>query len=160
MTNLITAPCSRALQRRARRGFTMIELVVVMAVLGLLLSIALPRYFDSLERGREQVLAHNLAQLREAIDRHYGDRGAYPDRLDDLVERRYMRAVPVNPFTDLPDWQVIGPPAGVKGAVFDVAEPAGTRLARGTPAASATATTTATATATAPVTAGTEGEVP
>lgn len=108
----------------------MIELVVVMAVLGLLLSIALPRYIDSLERGREHVLVHNLAQIREAIDRHYGDRGAYPDRLEDLVERRYLRAVPLNPFTDAADWQVIGPPAGAKGAVFDVAEPAGARAAR------------------------------
>ena len=69
------------------RGFTMIELVVVMAVLGLLLSIAMPRYLASLERGREQVLSHNLAQLREAIDRFYGDRGAYPERLEDLVEQ-------------------------------------------------------------------------
>ena len=106
-----------------RRGFTMIELVVVLAVLGLLLSIAVPRYLESLERGREQVLAHNLAQMREALDRYYGDRGAYPDRLEELVERRYLRAVPANPFTDGPDWQVIGPPSGVKGAVFDVADP-------------------------------------
>lgn len=113
-----------------RRGFTMIELSVVLAVLGLLLSIAVPRYLESVQRGREQVLAHNLAQMREAIDRHYGDRGAYPERLDDLVERRYLRAVPVNPFTDAPDWQVIAPPAGVKGAVFDVAELASQRSAR------------------------------
>ncbi|MEQ1686935.1 MAG: type II secretion system protein [Burkholderiaceae bacterium] len=117
-------------RRRFDPGFTMIELVVVMAVLGLLLSIALPRYIDSLARGREHVLVHNLAQLREAIDRHYGDRGAYPDRLEDLVERRYLRAVPLNPFTDAADWQLIGPPAGAKGAVFDVAEPASSRASR------------------------------
>ena len=108
----------------------MIELVVVLAVLGLLLSIAAPRYLESLERGREQVLSNNLAQLREAIDRHYGDRGAYPDNLEDLVERRYLRAVPLNPFTEAPDWQLIGPPAGVKGAVFDVAEPPAKRSSR------------------------------
>ncbi len=120
-----------SVRRRSRRpGFTMIELVVVLAVLGLLLSIALPRYLESLERGREQVLANNLAQLREALDRHYGDRGAYPDRLDELVERRYLRAVPVNPFTEAPDWELIAPPAGVKGAVFDVAEPAARPSAR------------------------------
>jgi general secretion pathway protein G len=101
----------------------MIELVVVMAILGLLLSIAVPRYMDSLARGREHVVTHNLAQMRQAIDRYYGDRGTYPDKLDDLVERRYLRAVPVNPFTETVDWQVIPPPSGMKGAVYDVLEP-------------------------------------
>ena len=76
----------------------MVELMVVLAIIGLLLSIAVPRYLDSLERGREQVLTHNLAQLREALDKFHGDRGAYPDRLDELVERRYLRAIPLNPF--------------------------------------------------------------
>ncbi|WP_201495079.1 type II secretion system protein [Rubrivivax sp. A210] len=113
----MTTSCKR---RRRARGFTMIELVVVLAVLGLLLSIAVPRYLDSLERGREQVLAHNLAQLREAIDRHYGDRGAYPDRLEDLVERRYLRALPVNPYTMAADWRTVAPPRGRKGQVYDV----------------------------------------
>ena len=121
-------------RRAARRGFTLIELVVVLAVLGLLLSIAVPRYLDSLERGREHVLAHNLAQLREAIDRHYGDRGAYPDRLEDLVERRYLRAVPINPFTEAADWITVAPPAGQKGQVYDVRAPA-VRAAPGAPAA-------------------------
>ena len=101
----------------------MIELVVVMAVLGLLLSIALPRYMAALEKGREKVLVSNIAQLREAIDRHYGDRGAYPDRLDDLVERRYLRAVPLNPYTEAADWLVVPPPSGQKGQVYDVRAP-------------------------------------
>lgn len=128
MCPLASPVCAPA--RSFSRGFTMIELVVVMAVLGLLLSIAVPRYMDSLQRGREHVLAHNLAQMRQAIDRYYGDRGMYPDKLDDLVERRYLRAVPVNPFTDVVDWQVIAPPSGVKGAVYDVAEPAAAQAAR------------------------------
>ena len=108
----------------------MIELVVVMAILGLLLSIAVPRYMDSMSRGREHVLAHNLAQMRQAIDRYYGDRGAYPDKLDDLVERRYLRAVPVNPHTESVDWQIIPPPSGAKGAVYDVAEPSAAQAGR------------------------------
>lgn len=115
----------------------MVELMVVMAIVGLLLSIAVPRYLDSLERGREQVLAHNLAQLREALDKYHGDRGVYPDRLDELVERRYLRAVPLNPFTNAPDWQLLSPPAGLKGAIYDVAEPAAQRAAREQPAAAA-----------------------
>lgn len=106
--------------RQAGRGFTLIELVVVMAILGLLLTMALPRYMASLERGKEQVLAHNLAQMRDAIDRYYGDRGQYPDRLEDLVERRYLRAVPLNPFTAAADWQIVSPPSGQAGRVFDV----------------------------------------
>jgi general secretion pathway protein G len=111
---------ARTTPSRRRRGFTMIELVVVMAVLGLLLSIALPRYLAALDKGREKVLVHNIAQMREAIDRYYGDRGAYPDRLEDLVDRRYLRAVPLNPYTDAADWLVVPPPSGQKGQVYDV----------------------------------------
>lgn len=109
---------------RPHRGFTLVELVVVMALIGLLLSIAVPRYMASLERGREKVLAHNLAQLREAIDQYYGDRGAYPERLQDLVDQRYLRALPLNPMTEKVDWIAVSPPQGHKGAVFDVVAPA------------------------------------
>jgi general secretion pathway protein G len=113
-------------ERPGRRaaGFTLVEMLVVMAMVGLLLSIAVPYYFDALERGREQVLRHNMAQLREALDRFYGDRGAYPERLDELIERRYLRALPQDPFTGTADWQTVSPPPGVKGQVFDVREPA------------------------------------
>lgn len=105
---------------RAVRGFTMIELIVVMAVIGLLLAIATPRYLASLERGKDQVVEHDLAQMRKAIDQFYGDRGAYPDRLDDLVTFRYLRALPVNPHTDAVDWITVPPPGGRKGNVYDV----------------------------------------
>jgi general secretion pathway protein G len=105
------------------RGFTLIELVVVMALLGLLLSMAMPRYMDSLAKGREKIQAHNIAELREAIDRYHGDRGVYPDRLQDLVDRRYLRAVPLNPVTERADWIVQAPPAGQKGQVYDISAP-------------------------------------
>lgn len=105
---------------RPARGFTMIELVVVMAVVGLLLSIAVPHYMGTLERGRQQVLQHNLAQLRHAIDQYRGDRGRFPERLDDLVEQRYLRAVPLNPYTERPDWELLAPPMGQAGRVYDV----------------------------------------
>lgn len=106
------------------RGFTMIELIVVMTVIGLLVSMALPRYMGTLDRGRDQIVQHDLAKMREAIDRHYGDRGAYPDQLDDLVTRRYLRAIPLNPRTDSADWLVVAPPSGAKGMVYDVRDPA------------------------------------
>jgi general secretion pathway protein G len=104
-------------------GFTMIELVVVMAVLGLLLTLAVPRYMASLERGRENVAQNNLAQMREAIDRFYGDNARYPEALSELVTKRYLRAVPLNPYTETPEWTVLPPPGGAKGAVYDVRDP-------------------------------------
>lgn len=108
------------LRKSRSRGFTMIELVIVMAMLGLLLSLALPQYMATLERGREQVLQQNLAALREALDKFYGDRGRYPDTLEDLVTQRYLRAIPVDPFTEAPNWVVVAPKDSAKGGVIDV----------------------------------------
>lgn len=98
----------------------MIELVIVMAMLGLLLSLALPQYMATLERGRQQVLQSNLAALREAIDKYHGDRGRYPDKLEDLVTQRYLRAIPNDPFTESPTWVVVAPRDAEKGGVLDV----------------------------------------
>jgi general secretion pathway protein G len=98
----------------------MIELVIVMAMLGLLLSLALPQYMATLERGREQVLQQNIATLREAIDKFYGDRGRYPDKLEDLVTLRYLRAIPNDPFTESPTWVIVAPKDSAKGGVIDV----------------------------------------
>lgn len=98
----------------------MIELVIVMAMLGLLLSLALPQYMATLERGREQVLQSNLAAMREAIDKYHGDRGRYPDALEDLVTQRYLRAIPLDPFTESPTWVVVAPRDVDKGGVIDV----------------------------------------
>jgi general secretion pathway protein G len=95
-------------RRAACRGFTLIELLVVMSIIALLLSIAVPRYFRTLERSRETVLHEDLGVLREAIDKHLGDLGQYPDSLAALVERRYIRAVPVDPITRAADtWQPV-----------------------------------------------------
>ena len=93
---------------RRRRGFTLIELLVVMSIIAVLLTIAVPRYFRALERSRETVLRQDLSVMREAIDKHLGDYGQYPDSLMALVERRYIRAVPVDPFTKAADsWQMV-----------------------------------------------------
>jgi general secretion pathway protein G len=86
-----------------RAGFTLIELLVVMSIIALLLSIAVPRYFKTLERSRETVLKQDLSVMREAIDKHYGDLGQYPDSLAALVERNYIRAVPEEPISKAPD---------------------------------------------------------
>jgi general secretion pathway protein G len=83
------------------RGFTLIELLVVMTIIAVLLTIAVPRYFHTLDRSREAVLKQDLTIMREAIDKHYGDLGQYPDSLEALVERKYIRAVPEEPITKL-----------------------------------------------------------
>jgi general secretion pathway protein G len=93
---------------RNGRGFTLIELLVVMTIIGVLLTIAVPRYFKTLERSRETVLRADLDVMREAIDKHYGDLGQYPDSLMALVERKYIRSVPVDPILKSADgWQVV-----------------------------------------------------
>jgi general secretion pathway protein G len=90
------------------RGFTLIELLVVMSIIAVLLTIAVPRYFKTLEHSRETVLRQDLSVMREAIDKHYGDYGQYPDSLAALVERKYIRAVPVEPISKAPDaWKVV-----------------------------------------------------
>ncbi len=80
------------------RGFTLLELLVVMAIIATLLTIAMPRYFRSLERSREAVLKQDLSALRESIDRFYADTGKYPPTLAALVERHYLRSIPVDPI--------------------------------------------------------------
>ncbi len=85
------------------RGFTLIELLVVMMIIGTLLSIAVPRYFHTVQHARETVLRQDLAILREAIDKYYADRGEYPDSLEALAEKRYVRSLPTDPFTKAAD---------------------------------------------------------
>lgn len=107
--------------RATSHGFTLIELLVVMAIIALLLTIAVPRYFHSIDRAKEAVLKENLAQMRDAIDKYYGDRGRYPDRLDDLVEKKYLRRIPPDPVTESSvTWISVPPQPGEQGRIFDV----------------------------------------
>src|ERR1700682_1590859 len=79
------------------RGFTLIELLVTLAIIGLLMSLVAPRYFPSMKKAEEAVLKQNLFVLRDAIDKYHADTGKYPDSLDDLVQKRYIRNVPFDP---------------------------------------------------------------
>jgi len=118
---------------RHTRGFTLIELLIVMAIIGTLLSIAVPRYFHALEHARETVLKQDLAILREALDKHYADLGRYPDSLAELVERRYVRAVPVDPFTKSADsWILVAPEDSEQPGVRDIHSGAAESAADGT----------------------------
>ncbi len=106
---------------RPRSGFTLIELLVVMAIIALLLTLAIPRYFGSLERSKEAVLREDLFQLRDAIGKYYGDKGKYPDSLDALASEKYLRKVPVDPITEsAATWVIVAPEDPQKGGVYDV----------------------------------------
>jgi general secretion pathway protein G len=102
-------------------GFTLIELLVVMAIIATLLTIAVPRYFHSVDKSKETVLHQNLSITRQAIDKYYGDNGKYPDNLEDLVAKKYIRSLPYDPINDSSTtWVIIAPDSPTKGAVFDI----------------------------------------
>jgi general secretion pathway protein G len=104
-----------------RRGFTLIELLVVFTVISLLLTLAVPRYFGSIDKSKEAVLRENLNQMRDAISRYYADKGKYPDSLDSLATDKYLRRVPLDPITESEKtWIVIQPSDPAKGGVYDV----------------------------------------
>lgn len=93
------------------QGFTFVELMVVLAIIALLLTVALPRYFSGVERAQEAVLKEDLFVMREAIDDYYLDKGIYPASLQALVAERYIREVPVDPVTESNEtWVLIGLP--------------------------------------------------
>jgi general secretion pathway protein G len=104
-----------------KRGFTLIELLVVLAIIGGLVALAAPRYLHRVDLAKETVLASDLATMREAVDKFFGDTGRYPANLEELVVRRYLRKIPPDPITERADsWVVIAPPAPDQGAVYDV----------------------------------------
>jgi len=113
----VAAPSARP----APRGFTLIELLVVMVILSILLTVALPRYFGSVEKSKESVLREDLMLMRDSIDKYFADTGRYPDALADLVAKRYLRAIPADPITESADtWVIVPPEDTTKGAVYDV----------------------------------------
>lgn len=87
-------------QKRTGAGFTLVELLVVLAIISLLLTIALPRYFSSIDKSKEVALRENLQVLRSGIDKYYADKGEYPASLADLVSQHYFRKVPMDPVTE------------------------------------------------------------
>lgn len=113
--------CNNAAQCPVRHGFTLIELLVVLAIVALLLTLAVPRYFQSIETSKEAILSENLRITRETIDKFYGDTGRYPESLAELVEKKYLRSLPVDPITESTTTWVIVPPEDTdKGNVYDI----------------------------------------
>ena len=106
---------------KKKRGFTLVELMVVLTVIALLLSVVVPDYVGRMKRAEEAVLQENLALMRDALDKHYADAGRYPGSIQELVSKRYLRSIPADPFTRSPATWVAVPPADPKkGGVFDV----------------------------------------
>ena len=101
-------------------GFTLVELLVVMAIGATLLSLVTPRFIGSVDRAREATLRVDLRTMRDAIDKFYSDRGRYPEALDDLVTHRYLREIPVDPISERRDtWLTVEHPDRLPG-VYDV----------------------------------------
>ncbi|TXT40782.1 MAG: putative type II secretion system protein [Comamonadaceae bacterium] len=117
-------------------GFTMIELLVVMAVLAVLAGLVLPRYVDKVDTANEVVLRQNLVGLRTAIDQFYRDQARYPSTLEELVSKRYLRAIPIDPITERTDSWLLIPPQDASKAVFDVKSGANRRARDGSDYAS------------------------
>ena len=102
-------------------GFTLIELLVVMAIIATLLSLTMPRYFHSVDKSKEAALQADLNGFREAIDKYYSDTGKYPDALDDLVTRKYLRSIPPDPITESNQtWLVVAPEGSALGKISDI----------------------------------------
>jgi type II secretion system protein G len=138
----MSAPHTIALKRRSpqrRRagrdgGFTLIELIVVMAIVALLVAVAAPRYFNSMERARENALRTSLQVMRHAIDQYAADRARYPESLAELVQSHYLRSLPEDPVSGRRDsWVAVEPPSDglLPGKLGDVRSGAAGRTPSG-----------------------------
>jgi len=93
---------------RAQQGFTLLEMIIVVAIIGILAAIAMPKLKDMPMRANEVVLKNNLRAIRDVLDQYYGDKGHYPDSLETLVKDGYLRAIPMDPITKRNDtWVVV-----------------------------------------------------
>jgi len=103
-------------KKRSQRGFTLIELLIVMSIIGILASIVVPNYQRNLIKAREAVLMEDLHQMRRAIDAYFADNIKYPESLEDLVDSKYLRDLPRDPFTQSTDtWEEVAPTPSVEG---------------------------------------------
>ena len=123
---------------RRDAGFTLLEMIAVVAMIAILVSIALPNYKTAILQSREAVLKEDLFRFRDVIDQYYADKGKYPASLDALVDEGYLRRVPPDPFTGAADSEVVPAeqdpdnPADTPG-IYDVKSASTANSQSGTP---------------------------
>ena len=114
-------------------GFTLIELIVALAIVAIILTIAAPKYFGNIDKTKEAVLREDLYVIRDAIDKYYGDKNKYPDALEDLVTEKYLRSVPIDPFTlSARSWVLVPPEDTSLGVISNVRSSAPNKARDGT----------------------------
>ncbi len=123
---------------RRRFGFTLIELMIVMAVISILLAVAVPMYQRSVVRAKESVLRQNLFTLRTVIDEYTYDKAKAPQALQDLVQEGYLRQMPTDPMTGEADWTTVQEDAvtsvnQTEPGIFDVRSKSDKKSLEGTP---------------------------
>jgi general secretion pathway protein G len=114
-------PTRSGKRQHGAAGFTLIELLVVLAIVAMLLTLSMPRYFQSIETSKQSILVDNLRQTRDLLDKFYADTGRYPDSLDELVEKKYLKSLPYDPVAQSAKaWIVVPPKGNTKGAVYNI----------------------------------------